>query len=60
MGMNEFAVLVTLGIRVVEIASLGAHSVWVNGYDVLLIDAGLDDHQREAVACRALARVQLR
>lgn len=57
MSPNEFHILARLGIRVIEIASLGVPSVWVDPVRLLIVDAGLDDRQREAVACRALSRL---
>lgn len=53
-GMEAFATLMMLGVRVREVASLGERAIWLPRTMLLLIDVGLSASERESVADQVL------
>lgn len=53
-GMEMFATLMMLGVRVREVVDLEEGSVWVPAKRLLLIDQGLTKDERERVTDRWL------
>ena len=58
--MQHFVGLGLLGVRVVECPDLGEECVYFEDYSLLVVDAGLSDCRREAIACEALGMVAAR
>lgn len=48
--MEDFAVLMLLGVRVREVIDLAEQHIWLPDDRLLLIDAGLSHHQRSELA----------
>lgn len=55
-GMEAFAALMMLGVRVREVADLSEQAVWMPRELLLIIDQGLSGPERERVADRVLPK----
>lgn len=50
MNLDEFGLLMMLGVRVREVADLDEEAIWVPRHRLLLIDAGISRSKRTEVA----------